>query len=151
MRLLIYVLGLLISAPAASQSPGEPIIDMHLHAEALADYGPSPVPMCTPFPEMPTWDQRGPYSAVIANRAANPPCKNPVWPPATDAQVMRDTIAAMRRRNIYGVLSGEPKRVAAWRKAAPGRFWSGLGFRLSRDLPVARLAQLHRDGQLDVL
>ena len=150
MRLPLLVALICFSTPGLARTP-PPIIDMHLHAEALADYGPSPVPMCTPFPEMPTWDQRGPYSTVIADRAANPPCKDPVRAPATDAEVMNETIAAMRRHNIYGVLSGDPDRVAAWRKAAPGRFWSGLGFRLSRNFPVARVAQLHRHGQLDVL
>jgi predicted TIM-barrel fold metal-dependent hydrolase len=109
------------------------------------------MPMCTPFPEIPTWDQREPFGAVVAKRATNPPCEDPVWPPATDAAVMQDTIAAMQRHNIYGVLSGDPDQVRTWRRAAPGRFWSGLGFRMGRNYPVKRLADLHASGQLDVL
>ncbi|HVM22403.1 MAG TPA: amidohydrolase family protein [Sphingomicrobium sp.] len=124
---------------------------MHLHAEPLAAFGSSRMPMCTPFPEMPTWDQREPFGAVLARRRVNPPCENPVWSPTTDAAVMQDTIAAMKRHNVYGVLSGSAERVAAWRRAAPGRFWSGLSFTMSRGLSVQRLADLRRNGQLDVL
>lgn len=150
MRLPLLALLLFTSAPGLAQAPA-PVIDMHLHAEALGEFGSGRMAMCTPFPEMPTWDQRGPFGAVIAGRSANPPCEDPVWSAATDAAVMNDTIAAMRRRNVYGVLSGPPERVAAWKRVAPGRFWSGLGFSMSRNIPVERVAELHRNGQLDVL
>jgi len=41
----------------------------------------------------------------------------------TDEALMNETIAAMERLNIVGVLSGEePERIAAWIAAAPGRF-----------------------------
>ena len=150
MRLPLLFALLLMSAAGTAQTP-PPIIDMHLHAEALADFGSSRMPMCTPFPEMPIWDQREPFSAVFAKRRANPPCDDPVWSPVTDGAVMQDTIAAMKRHNVYGVLSGDPERVASWRRAAPGRFWSGLGFSMRRNYSVQRLAELRRNGQLDVL
>ena len=150
MRLPLLSALLFWSAPVFAQSP-PPIIDMHLHAEPLAAFGSSPMPMCTPFPEMPTWDQREPFGAVLAKRRAKPPCENPVWSPATDAAVMQDTITAMNRHNVYGVLSGDPERVATWRRAAPGRFWSGLGFNMSRNYSVQRVDELRRNGQLDVL
>jgi hypothetical protein len=150
MRLPLLALLLCASTPTLAQAPA-PVIDMHLHAEALADFGPGRMAMCTPFQEMPTWDQRRPFGAVFAERTANPPCEDPVWSPATDAAVMEDTIAAMRRRNVYGVLSGNAERVAAWKRAAPGRFWSGLGFSMRQNLSVERVAELRRNGQLDVL
>lgn len=150
MRLTLLAALLWISTPAGAKLP-PPVIDMHLHSEPLAAFGPSPAPMCTPFPEMPTWDQREPFSAVVADRAAKPPCEDPVLAPSTDAQVMQNTIAVMERRNVYGVLSGNSDSVAAWRKAAPGRFWSGLVFNLRRNMSPDQLAGLHREGRLDVL
>ena len=149
MRLLIAAI--LAALPAHVLAAPPPVIDMHLHAEAIADYGPLPMAMCTPFPEMPTWDQRRQYTEVIAERWKYPPCKDPAWAPSTDAAVMQGTIAAMKRRNMYGVLSGQPAIVAAWKQAAPGRFWSGLGFNIGRGHSVERIRELHAKGQLDVL
>lgn len=48
--------------------------------------------------------------------------------PETDEGVMLETIAIMERRNIFGVLSGSPDRVAEWMSAAPTRFIPGLDF-----------------------
>jgi predicted TIM-barrel fold metal-dependent hydrolase len=64
--------------------------------------------------------------------AANidPPCANPVFAAKSDEQVLRDTIEVMERRNIIGMISGEPDRIATWRKAVPARIIPGLDFRL---------------------
>lgn len=142
---------LALAAPAAAQPARQPIIDMHLHADAADAYGPPPLAMCTPFEEIPTWNQRQAYPDQFLHQFKNPTCPNPVWSPTRDELVMQQTVAAMERRNIYGVLSGTPERVASWRKAAPSRFWSGLGFRLARGYSVARVSELHRNRQLDVL
>jgi predicted TIM-barrel fold metal-dependent hydrolase len=125
---------------------------MHLHALAADSNGPPPLAMCTPFP-MPAWDPARPYSEQFISGQKAPPCDDPVWSPATDRELMERTIAVMERRNVYGVLSGRPERVAEWRAAAPGRFWPGLGFRLSRadasSSPDA-LRALHGEGRLAV-
>ena len=60
-----------------------------------------------------------------------PPCENPVFPAATtDEQVMRETIAVMERRNIIGMVSGEPELMAVWKAAAPDRIIPGLDLRI---------------------
>lgn len=148
MRIWIAAALAALAMPAAAAPL--PVIDMHLHASPANAVGPPPVAICTPFEEMPVWDQRRGFGDIFAERLKKPPCADPVWSPATDAAVMRETIAAMERRNVYGVLSGTPARVAAWRKAAPGRFWSGLSFGLGGNQSVGQLAELRRNGQLDV-
>lgn len=47
---------------------------------------------------------------------------DPVWSPWTDNEPRDATIAAARRRNITGVLSGPSARADAWTQAAPGTF-----------------------------
>jgi predicted TIM-barrel fold metal-dependent hydrolase len=65
---------------------------------------------------------------------------------------MAQTIEVMNRRNIFGVLSGTPDRVAAWMQAAPGRFFPGLGFQLGRgELSADSIRTLHVEGRLAVL
>lgn len=150
MRIRIAALLLALGAPAQSATP-LPVIDMHMHAMDANDQGPPPTGMCTPLDEFPVWDQRKSYFDIFVDRFKKPRCADPVWSPITDQALLDETLAAMERRNIYGMLSGTPEKVAAWRKAAPGRFWSGLGFNISRKYSVEDLAELRRKGQLDVL
>ena len=128
----------------------DPIIDVHMHALAANDQGPPPMGMCTPIAEFPVWDQRKNYTEIFMDRFKHPACKNPVWSPTTDAALMQETVAVMKRRNIYGVLSGTPERVAQWRKAAPGRFWAGITWGLNDHISPGQIEQLHKDGALDV-
>ncbi|HZI59190.1 MAG TPA: amidohydrolase family protein [Pyrinomonadaceae bacterium] len=106
-----------------------PIIDMHMHARTAAHYGPPPQPMCAPVDRMPLWDPKEPWLDALSKSEV---CKNPVWSPKTDEEVMRQTIAVMERYNIFGMLGGKPELVAKWMASAPGRFIPGLDFRLDR-------------------
>jgi uncharacterized protein len=123
---LAIVALLAMAAPAATERA--PIIDMHLHARRANYAGPNPPPMCTPFPVMPRADPRGVREGLVFN--VTPPCERPVPAATTDGQVMRETIAVMDRRNIIGMVSGEPELIATWRAAAPRRIIPGLDFRL---------------------
>ena len=88
-------------APAAARPP---VIDMHLHA-ARIDPGP-PTAVCTPLdPPAPRWDQRRPFAEAWAEMF-QPACEDPVRLPDSDEAVMRETIAAMERANVFGVLGG---------------------------------------------
>ena len=151
MRITIsFALFALLVMPARAQDPS-PVIDMHLHALAADEQGPPPVGICTPMDPFPVWDPAKPYGATFMGMLKNPPCDDPVWSPTTDEALMNETIAVMARRNIFGVLSGTPERVAAWRAAAPGRFFSGIGFRLGSDHPSPEAVRaLHAEGRLDV-
>jgi hypothetical protein len=149
----IFILPLLCIFGLQAQAQERlPIIDMHLHALAADEQGPPPLAMCTPIEPFPTWDPAGPYGATFMAMLKQPPCKDPVWSPKTDQEVMTETIEAMKRRNIFGVLSGTPDRVAAWMKAAPSRFYPGFQLRLGRDTASPdSLRALHADGRLAVL
>ena len=151
MRWLLILLATLTASPSHGQSNREPIIDMHLHADTADAYGPPPMGMCTPLSEMPAWDPQEPYPQVFLKMFKRPVCKDPVWSPRTDREVMNQTIEVMERLNIRGVLSGTPEKVAEWKKAAPNRFYSGLGFRLSRGYSLEQIASLLKAGRLDVL
>jgi hypothetical protein len=141
-----------LTAPADAQER-LPIIDMHLHAQAADAQGPPPLAMCTDRSVFPAWDPAEPYGATIMARLKQPPCDDPVWSPTTDEDLMAQTLEVMERRNIVGMLSGTPDRVAAWMAAAaPGRFFPGLEFRLGRDnYSSDSLRALHAEGRLAVL
>ena len=150
MRIWVAAVLMVISGTAKA-APPLPVLDVHMHALAADEQGPPPMGMCTPFVEFPAWDQRHPYSEAFMARLKHPKCPNPVWSPKTDVEVMSQSIAAMRRRNIYGVLSGTAARVATWREAAPGRFIPGLSFGISDHISIGDLERLHAAGALDVI
>lgn len=117
---------LLVSVPTAQSRP--PILDMHLHARRADYIGPNPPAMCTPFQRMPLWDQRQPIASGLT--FASPPCADPIPAATTDDQVMRQTIAVMEKRNIIGMVSGEPGLMATWKAAAGERLIPGLDLSL---------------------
>lgn len=151
MRAWIFVAAVCLVSPAGAVAQRAPIIDMHMHAMGAADEGPPPMAMCTPFPDFPAWDQRRPYSEAFMARLRQPTCPDPVWSPSSDEALLADTVAAVERLNIYGVLSGPPERVAAWRRAAPGRFLPGLNFDIGAGYSPERVRTLHAGGSLAVL
>ena len=129
-----------------------PVLDMHLHALGVNDQGPAPVAVCAPFPSFPAWDARTSYAQVFGAATKQPTCPNPIWSPSTDEELRRETLAAMERLDVYGVLSGPTERVQAWRAAAPGRFLAGLAFRVGATAPSPdSLRALVEAGALEVL
>ena len=132
---------------AAAAAP-LPVIDMHTHALAADEQGPPPMGMCTPQDEFPVWEQRAPYSETFLDRFKRPRCKDPAWSPMTDAELLRQTLAAMNRRNVYGVLSGS--ELFKWIKAAPHRFIPAQTFHRDWRSP-AKIEQQYRSGELQVI
>lgn len=123
------------SRPVNVERP--PVIDMHLHARN-ADYaGSNPPPMCAPFTVMPRAGPAGPQDLVFA---VSPPCETPIFAAATDEAVMRETLSIMERRNIIGMVSGEPDLMAIWKAAAPDRIIPGLDLRLGADTGTGHVA-----------
>src|SRR5688500_4968459 len=104
----ISAAAILVTITLITQSPQTPlpVIDMHLHAGSADDNGPPPLAICTSPTELATWDPARPFAEGFMARLKNPPCADPVWSPKTDAELVSQTIAAMTRRNVYGVLSG---------------------------------------------
>lgn len=120
----------LASLPAFAQRP-LPIIDMHLHARHANYMGPNPPPMCAPFTMMPRWDPSQPNDSGFAFNTM--PCEHPIFPATSDKQVMDETIAVMKKRNIIGMISGEPDLMVRWKAAAPDRIIVGLDLRVGAD------------------
>ena len=111
---------------------------------------------------MPFWDQTRPIEKGLQGSAS---CRE-VHPAKTDAAVLSETVDAMERHHIVGVLGGAPELVKAWRTAAPGRFIPGLDFRLDRATGTAAasgvgapyrppspdsIRAMHRRGEVAVL
>ncbi len=134
-RIVVACACLMATRAASSQSPGRPILDMHMHAREAAHYGATDLPLCAPVERMPRWDQR---YAFGEDPHAPPACRTPLISPKTDRGVMQQTLAAMRRHNVFGVLGGAPELVAAWQRAAPDRFIAGLDLRFDPATGIAR-------------
>lgn len=119
--------GLAGAAPAVARAePRLPIIDMHVHAPAAGDQGPPPLAMCAPFDPMPTWDPQQPFQEAFLSWFKSPRCKDPIWSPMTDAEIMTRTLAIMERRNVIGVVSDRYARIKTWQAAAPERVLLGV-------------------------
>ena len=154
MRTLL-ALGLLGSAAFAGEQGREPIIDMHLHARSVS--GPGAPPMCTSSAAMPRWDQT--KSLPDGLEANGPPCDKPIAAAPSTEEAMVQTIAVMKRRNIIGMVSGEPALMERWLRAAPDRILPGSDLRLpgtpghkhTAPRTVAELRKLHAAGRLKVL
>jgi hypothetical protein len=147
---LSFVLPLLVTPLTSWAQQRLPIIDMHLHAYAADENGPPPLGLCIPrLPHVPPLD---PGRDVFNTLPKKPGCADPIWSPPTDAAVMEQTIAVLERRNIIGVLSGQPERVRQWHAAAPGRFIPSIEFQLDADAPTPDgLRRLFADGPFAVL
>ena len=149
---VVVTVVLLAPAPVRVQIR-EPIIDMHLHALAADDQGPPPLAMCTPIDPMPVWSQQRPFAEEFMELLKKPSCADPVWSPPTDAELMSQTIAAVRRLNVFGVLGGIAPRVDAWMAAEPNRFIPGLSLNVGAAAApsVAVIRERHRQGKLRVI
>ena len=121
------MVGLLVAVQVGARQQPPPIIDVHLHALRAADQGPPPLGFCPSNPDgFPVWDARRPYPDVFLERFKKPPCADPIWSPATDDELLRQTIDVLRRRNIIAVASGP--LVDQYHAAAPERIIPGAGF-----------------------
>ena len=132
------ILALLSAAPCMGQGAGKPIIDMHMHAYELAEFGPEPPRGCA-----------GANGVVIHGRDPAQPfdfsklgtCKTMLDAPKSDAALLAETLAVMKRRNIVlGMISGDRPIVAKFRAAAPDRFLPAAHFFTDGKPPPASYA-----------
>ena len=129
-----------------------PVIDMHLHAEPIGSYGPPPVAICAPYVTWPQYDPSEPEGAYAMRFVKEPECEKPLWSPTTDDALMKDTLAALARRNVYAVASGPLANVTRWRNAAPTRIIPALGFALPQkeQLTVDAVREMIRGKEISV-
>jgi uncharacterized protein len=115
---------LIVTSGWASAGDRLPIIDMHLHAHTLADYG-GGGRVCTndePI-EFPGVDPGKPITIDVVMR-----CAHPREAARSDDAVMRESLAALDRFNIYAVTSGALGDVEKWRAAEPARVMPAISF-----------------------
>jgi len=124
--------------PYTATQARPPTIDMHLHARKGDYTGAELPPLCLP---------------------ADATCTHPLAAVASASQLMHDTLAVMEKRNIIGMVSGEPDTMTAWKAAAPNRVIVGSDLRILHGTADGRLKvrtpddlrALHANGLLDVL
>lgn len=138
MRRLLLPLMLASAAPGLAQTPGKPVIDMHLHAfrlEFAEGAEVCPGSQHTIFPAIDPRAEFDPARMMI--------CARPFRAPGSDEALMRQSLAALVRFNIRrAVTSGDPADVAAWRAASPERVIPAVGFARSTEMPLDELRRM---------
>lgn len=134
---------LLIPLPALAQSPSEPVIDMHLHADHADSQGPPPIFICAPFDYWPVWDPKTGGEAYGMAFTKHPPCASPLQSGATDEELMQRTLKIMQSQNVLAVASGPPRIIAKWKDAGGDRILPATRFDPEAGKPtVAELRQM---------
>ena len=146
MRSILYAVALMCPAAVNAQRAGEPIIDMHLHAYKVGFA--SGATACTgeQKPLQPTIDPRGEFDPADLGA-----CPNPLVAPASDAEYLTQTLAALKRLNIRRAVTGDAlPNVANWHAAAPTVIIPALDFARQERIPVEEFRKLHKRGVFSV-
>ncbi len=131
---------------ASAQSPGKPIIDMHLHA--------FPVEFAAGAPGCPgdqgvlvlPLDPREEFDFSILGA-----CDDPFFASENDEALLQETLATMEQHNVrQAVTSGALKEITAWRAAAPDKIIPALNFAGGAKTSVKEFRRLHREDQFQV-
>ena len=147
---LALALAALVSWSATAQPPGGPprpaaaaplpILDMHLHAATLDQFGGGGRVCVNEGPIWwPAWDSERPLSLDAVLK-----CERTLSSPATDEAVRAGTVAVMERLNVWGVAFGPLERVREWQRASP-RIIPGVPF-TDRDRTPAEFGRLFEQG-----
>jgi predicted TIM-barrel fold metal-dependent hydrolase len=129
---------LIFGSAEAGAAERLPIIDMHLHAHTLEDYG-GGSGVCTndePI-EFPGVDPRKPITIETVMR-----CAHPHESARSNDAVMRESLAQLERFNIYAVTSGDLAQVEKWRAAAPSRVIPAISFLADEKRSPKQLGEL---------
>ena len=138
MRLLELLAAASFALPASAQGAGEPVIDMHMHALSLTEFGPELPEACAGAEGV---EMHGVDPAKPFDFEAQGTCKRMLKAPANDAALLAETLQMMDRYNIVaGVVSGDDPIVAKWRSAAPQRFLPAANFFVDDNRPPASRA-----------
>lgn len=150
----LIVFALTSSLSAAEARDRGPVIDMHIHAYGAASQGP-PSYVCVPFSRWHPLDpgKAGPgLPGYMREMFGDPKCNNRLLSAANDDELRTQTIAALRRNNVYAVTGGSPAYVDRWLADEPARLIPAVGAGSPDRLPsVEELRQRHAAGRLKVL
>ena len=154
-RILAFILVALVCfgglvASAAAQQPRKqlpPIIDMHLHALPANGWPGGPSKVC-PGAEFGAFDPKEKWDPDRVWDA----CPDPLYPVATDEELLRQTLATMDRYNIVlAGTSGPLEYVRRYRRAAPQRILPGLSSAVGTLGSPDSLRELIRKGEVAIL
>jgi predicted TIM-barrel fold metal-dependent hydrolase len=135
-----------VMAAAAVARERPPIIDMHLHAHPLADYGGGPSVCMSDEPmefHAPGWGQPITVESIMT-------CKSPVKPAASDEAVMRESLGLVDDYNITAITSGSLETVERWKKHLPRRVVPAISFLTDEKRSPEELRALYRAGRFKV-
>lgn len=104
---IFFLLVAILKVNAQTNENNLPIIDMHLHAGNAAGNGPPPTAYCAPPKDLPYFDQSNSWMETFNTWLKNPDCGNAVWGPATDKELMEQTLEVLNMRNIYAMTCGQ--------------------------------------------
>jgi predicted TIM-barrel fold metal-dependent hydrolase len=146
---VVCVVGL--AAPAIAQDASKqrpPIIDMHLHALPAKGWPGGPSFIC-PGMGFAAFDPKGKWDPDHWWES----CPNPLYPAATDEQLLREILAVMDRYNVVlAATSGPLEHVRRYRQAAaPKRMLPGLNMAVGNLGTPDSLRQLVREGEVAIL
>jgi uncharacterized protein len=126
MRLCTAMLASIAAFVAAGAGAAQPVIDMHVHAEHVADYGPTPR-VCSDNRAI-EWNPWDPVTALDFGKLIT--CNASWWPaPATDSELLASSLAELRRWQVErAVTIGAPADLEAWHAAAPAIVLPAVSF-----------------------
>ena len=125
----LVVLGFVAGSHAVAQRRAvapAPIIDMHIHAEPLSEFGGGELSVCTGDQNlvMHALDPKMPFRIQDLHT-----CPKPIKASATDEKLLTETLEMFRRYNIRrAVTAGPIELVSKWHDAAPDRIIKALSF-----------------------
>ena len=101
-----------------------PVIDMHVHAATLAEFG-GGGEVCTNNGPI-TFPGVDPQQAITLDRVLA--CPHPLAAARSDDAVREETLALLTRYDMRAITMGDLEVVARWRRAAPTRVIPALSF-----------------------
>ena len=130
---------------AAKQRP--PVIDMHLHALAAKGWPGGPSRIC-PGVDFAAYDPKEKWDPDKWWES----CPNPLYPAASDEELLRQMLAVMDRYNVVlAATSGSLKYVQRYRQADSKRFLPGLNATVANLGTPDSLREFIRKGEIAIL
>lgn len=154
--LLILAVSSLITGTLNAQAKKPlPIIDMHLHALDVGEFGPPPLKIGAPFK---IWGANDPQQnfgdTFLKEQQTGEWSDHNITSARTNEELEQFTIEVLRRRNIYGVLSGSQEKVRKWKAAEPKHIINGVYWDFSHikseKLDADSLRRLFKTGEFKV-
>ncbi|MEQ8935946.1 MAG: amidohydrolase family protein [Amphiplicatus sp.] len=143
---IVITAALFAVSSAAAQSPGKPVIDMHLHAFPVEFAAGAPgCPGDQEVLVLPLDPQKEFDYSILGT------CADPFFASESDEALLEETLAALAKYNVrHAVTSGALKDVSAWRAAAPERIVPALNFAGETRKKAKEFRRLHEEDAFHV-